>query len=394
MSFLRAAVERRARPADYGVDGAGKWLEGMRWQSWGGLSWSVESSMRLSAVYGCLRLISEAVASLPADTFRRQGGARQVYRPRPTYLDFQPPQQSRITYVSQLVLSLLSDGNAFVATPRDSLGVPTDLIPLDPTSVDVFLDERGQVGYSALGHTFTPVEIMHIAGMMLPGQLRGVSPLRAAREVTEGARSAQEYGTSFFGGNAMPPAVIEVPAGANDPEKEQARARRIAEVWHETHGGTQNAGKIGVLTGGAKLTTIAVNPEDSQWLETRRFGVQEIARFYGVPPHLLADASNSTSWGTGLAEQNLAFAQYGLQPWIGRIEDAHGRLLTTHGLDQVFWRLNLDALLRASLSDRYASYAVGISQRFLTINEARRLEDLPPVPWGDSPPAATPPPGG
>jgi HK97 family phage portal protein len=113
-----------------------------------------------------------------------------------------------------------------------------------------------------------------------------------------------------------------------------------------------------------------------------------------VPPHLIADASGSTSWGSGLAEQNQAFAALSLTPWVTRIEDAHNRLLTTEGLPNVFVRLNIDALLRASLADRYNAAAVGIAAGFLTINEARRLEDLPPVPWGDEPPSNGSSPGG
>jgi HK97 family phage portal protein len=109
-----------------------------------------------------------------------------------------------------------------------------------------------------------------------------------------------------------------------------------------------------------------------------------VARIFGVPPHLIADASNSTSWGSGLQEQNLAFGQFSLRPWIERIEDAHGRLLTTHGLPDVFVKLNLDALLRASLKDRYESYAIGIENQFLLRNEARKLEDSPPLPGGDA----------
>jgi HK97 family phage portal protein len=156
-------------------------------------------------------------------------------------------------------------------------------------------------------------------------------------------------------------------------------------MWNGGHQGVGNAHKIGVLTNGAKMSKVSVQPNDAQFLETRQFQVPDIARIFGVPPHLIADASNSTSWGSGLAEQNVAFGQFSLRPWTERIEDGHTRLLTTHGMPDVFVKLNLDALLRASLKDRYDAYAVGIVNRFQTINECRRLEDLPPVPWGDEP---------
>jgi len=409
VSILRRAWEGRAvgtldvvpsgpqvpeLPAGYGQPGAGAWLDGMRWQGYGAGEASTDHAMRLSAVYACLRLLSEAISTLPLDTFRRIQGTRQPYRPRPGYLDFAPPAGSRITYLSQVMMSLLTDGNAYVATPRDELGVPVALVPLDPGMVKVGRGRAGAPVFEVNRTEYGPLEIMHIAGMTLPGQLTGVSPLRAAREVVDSGRKAQEFGSSFFQNAAVPPAVIELPEDGSNPESATDRARRVATAWNETHGGASNAGKVGVLIGGAKLSTVAMSPADAEWLDSKRFGVSEIARFYGVPPHLIADASNSTSWGSGLAEQNLAFGQFSLRPWIERIEDAHGRLLTSHGLPDVFVKLNLDALLRASLADRYTSYQVGIETGFLLKNEARRLEDLPPIPGGDTPttrPAPTAP---
>lgn len=407
MSIIRKAFEQRSVstfgglgawvtsgrvdiPAGYGVTGgttpgAGAWLPGMQWQSFGtgGGAQTPDDAMRLSAVYACLRLLTEAISTLPMDTFKRFQGARRTYRPRPDYLSFEQPGISRILYLTQVMMSLLTDGNAFIATPRDDLGVPLALVPIDPNRVSVGRRADGTIEFTVDQKTYDEYDIMHISGLVLPGDVRGVSPLRAARDVVDGGRKAQDYGSTFLNNSAMPPAIIEIPDDSSGDA--QGRARRIAQTWQETHGGTANAGKVGVLIGGAKLTTIAVSPQDAQWLDSKRFGVSEIARFYGVPPHLIADASNSTSWGSGLAEQNLAFGQFSLRPWIERIEEAHGRLLTSHGLPDVFVKLNLDALLRASLADRYASYAVGIDKQFLVVNDVRKLEDLPPVPWGDEP---------
>lgn len=396
MSLLRSALERRSivdvlpsspavptHPDGYGNPAFGSWGTGMTWQTGSssvGIA-TVDSAMRLSAVFACLRVLSDPIATLPLDTFRRELGARLPYRPRPDYLNFGPSQGSKVEYLSSVMLSLLTDGNAFVATPRNDMGEPVTLVPLDPSRVSVER-RQGQVVYVVASQTFTSYDIMHIKGMAFPGALRGVSPIAAARDVIAGAAKAQDFGVSLFDNAAVPPAVIEVPEGPT-PGNDAERAKRIATTWNETHGGTSNAGKVGVLIGGAKLSTVAVTPEDAQWLDTRRFGVQEIARIFGVPPHLIADSSNSTSWGSGLAEQNLAFGQFSLRPWIERIEDAHNRLLTSHGLPEVFMKLNLDALLRASLADRYASYSQAIAAGFMSPNEARALEDMPPVSGGD-----------
>jgi HK97 family phage portal protein len=371
-------------PASYGVQGAGAWGQGMVWyQRPGGGAVSTGASLSLSPVFACIRLLSEAIATLPLQTFTRQGGVRQPYYPVPPYLLFDPPLMSRVVYLSQLMLSLLTDGNAFVFTLRDPMGTPVALIPLNPDAVTVDRVDNETV-FKIGNQKFDHWDILHITGMMMPGELRGVSPLKAAREVTEAGLRSQEFYRSVMQNHAVPPAVIEVPGMGTSAEAERAKAARIAETWQQTHSGS-NAGKIGVLIGGAQLKSVAVNPADLQWLDARKFTVSEIARFYGVPPHLIADASNSTSWGSGLQEQNQAFGQLSLRPWIERIEDAHTRLLTTHGLGAVFIKLNVDALLRSSTAERYASYAVAIDNGFMTVNEVRKLEDMPPVDWGDEP---------
>lgn len=396
VSRLRSAFRNAVTTSDidealangtYGVPGFGSWGQGMVWQP-GPNAGGVSNAMQLSAVWACLRILTDAISTLPLDTFERKRGTRVPYRPRPSYLDFEAPGLTRVQYLTQVQMSLLTDGNAFVATPRDRLGVPTGLVVLDPTKVKVDRD-GSRVVYQVGSGTYSPLDIMHVPGIMLPGSIRGLSPIGAAREVVEGAAEAQKFGKSWFANAAVPPAVIKIPA-TNDGPGDTTRAKRVAQAWHETHGGTSNAGKVGVLTDGAELQSVAVGNKDSQWLESRQFSVQEIARIFGVPPHLIADSSNSTSWGSGLAEQNLAFGQFSLRPWIERIEDAHNRLLTSHGSPSVFMKLNLDALLRASLKDRYSSYATGIHGGFLSPNEARRWEDLPPIPGGDD----VPPPSG
>lgn len=387
MSRLRGALEKRsARDVElpdsgiYGGQSGGWWGQGMVWNGAPSPTVTTDQAMRLSAVFACLRLLSEAIASLPLDTFRRSNGIRKPYRPRPDYLSFQPPLGSRIDYLSQVMLSLLTAGNAYVLTPRDNLGVPTDLVVLDPTFVQV-QRSHGKLTYRCQNVDLDPhLDVMHIKGMCMPGAIVGLSPIAYARETIGLGLAAQRFGSSFFDNGALPGGLIEAPG-----EFSQPAAERFSAAWNARHQGVGNANKVGVLTGGAKFSKISVNPNDAQFLETRAFQVPDIARIFGVPPHLIADASNSTSWGTGLAEQNLAFGQFSLRPWIDRIEEQHGRLLTTHGLPEVFIKLNMDALLRASLKDRYDAAAVGIENHFLTINEQRALEDLPPVPWGDEP---------
>jgi HK97 family phage portal protein len=386
VSILRDAFERRSvvnlqdqyQQAGLYPDSQGSWGPGMVWKGQNNVS--IDQSMRLSAVFACLRLLSEAISTLPLDTFSRSNGQRRPYRPRPEYLSFNPPQGSRIDYVSQVMLSLLTNGNAYVLTPRDRLGVPVNLIVLDPTQVTVSR-VHGKVTYTCQSIPLIPdLDIMHIKGMCMPGAITGLSPVSYAREAVGLGLAAQRFGEAFFDNGALPGAVIEAPG---DMTKEAAE--RFRDTWNGSHQGVGNAHRVGVLTGGATLSKVSVSPNDSQFLETRQFQVPDVARIFGVPPHLIADASNSTSWGSGLAEQNLAFGQFSLRPWVDRFEEAHGRLLTSHGLPDVFIKLNMDALLRASLTDRYAAYQVGVTNHIDTINEVRALEDKPPVPWGNEP---------
>lgn len=373
-SILRNIFAARAAAT---VNDPGPWGVGMvRFASNSGTApVGADEAMRLSAVFACMRLLSEAVATMPLDTFTREDGNRGVYQPKPAYLSFQPPQGSRIDYLSQVMLSLLSNGNAFVATPRDDLGVPVTLVVLDPTTVTVSQDSTGAILFKVGEYTYDDFDVMHIKGMTMPGALRGLSPLSYACETADLGLSAQRFGTSFFGNGALPSGIIEAPG-----ELSQNSTDRLGSMWSARHGGVANAGRVGVLTNGAKFTRVSITPEESQFLATRAFQVPDIARFFGVPPHLIADASNSTSWGSGLAEQNLAFGQFSLRPWVDRIEDVHGRLLTSHGLGDVFIKLNMDALLRAGTKERYDAFAVSLSQGFMTVNEVRRLEDLAPQP--------------
>jgi len=385
MSRLRSLFgveERSFAPVSIPPPSDGGWGQGMVWNQ-GSSPVSTDSAMRLSAVFACLRLLSEAIATLPVDTFVRSGGTRRPYRPRPAYLDFQPPGISRINYLSGLMLSLLTDGNAFVGTPRDDMGDIIDLVVIDPYKVTVdwvpaTARQPGHVSRTIGGVEVDPMSLIHIQGMTLPGALRGVSPIAYARDSIGLGLAAQDFGRSFFENGALPSAVLEAPG-----EMSEAGAKRWRDTWNGGHQGPGNANRLGVLTNGAKLTKVSIAPEDSQFIETRAFQVPDIARIFGVPPHLIADASNSTSWGSGLAEQNVAFGQFSLRPWLERIEDAHSRLLTTDGLPEVFVKLNLDALLRAAPKDRYETYAIGIENHFLTIDEARALEDRPPLPNGE-----------
>jgi HK97 family phage portal protein len=340
-----------------------------------------ESALQITAVYGAVRILSDSISTLPLDSFVREGGARKPYRPRPTWLDDPNPDLSMAEVLGQVMVSVLLDGTAYLATARDNTGAVTAIQPLDPAGIqpeNVDLGDRVVRAYRVGGEMFTTADIIQINGMMLPGALKGCSPIVHAAETMGVALAAQRYGASFFGNGAVPGALVEAPGMISEPGIKALKA-----AWNDIHRGAGNGNRLAVLTEGAKFTKITLAPNEAQFLETRQFQVQDIARIYGVPPHLLADSSNSTSWGSGLAQQNTAFAQLTLRPWAERIEAAFSKLLRSEGAAPgVFVKLNLEALQRGSFPEQVTALSEAIAAGIFTIDEARALFDRAPLPNG------------
>ena len=338
------------------------------------------SALEVSAVYGSVRIISDGLSTLPIDSFIRKDGVRMPYRPKPAWLYFEQGPHRKTAIMSQITTSLLLDGNAFVGTHRDATGRIQTLQPLDPAQVEVRHDDSTGLPYYLVGgRRYSPLDILHIPGMLLPGETRGVSPITAARETIGLASAATEYGAAFFGNGALPGMTAEVP-GQLSPEG----IMQLKAAWNEAHQGSGNAHRLAVLTEGATFNKVSVSPDDAQFLQTRQFQITDIARIFGVPPHLLADASGSTSWGTGLQEQNTAYVQHTLRPWVERIEEAFSWLMYTEGNTPAsFVKLNVEGLLRGDHQRRMGAYIQGIQYGIYSVNEVRAWEDLAPIDGGD-----------
>lgn len=339
-----------------------------------------DTALEVSAVYGSVRIISDGLSTLPIDSFIRYSGVRKPFRPKPGWLYFEQGPHRKTAVMSQITTSLLLDGNAFVGTHRDAEGKIQRLDPLDPRQVEVYTDDStGMPYYTINNERFGIRDILHIPGMMLPGEKRGVSPIKAARETIGLSAAATEFGAAFFGNGALPGMTAEVP-GQLSPEGVKA----LKAAWEEAHQGSGNSHRLAVLTEGAKFNKVTISPDDAQFLQTRAFQVADIARIYGVPPHLLADASGSTSWGSGLQEQNTAYVQHTLRPWVERVEEAFSWLMFSEGTPPgAFVKLNVDGLLRGDHQRRMGAYIQGIQYGIYSVNEVRAWEDLPPIEGGD-----------
>jgi len=349
-----------------------------------GLVVTRDTALQVSTVYGCFRIISDGVATLPMDQMRRVDGVPGPSRPRAAWLDFQLGPWNKIEIVGQIITSLLSDGNAYIATVRDEDGMIMWLDIVDPEKVKPERLSTGEIVYkvnldNGRTRTVSSMDIHHIRGLMLPGSLEGCSPITYAKETVGLARASTEFGGAFFGNGAIPGSTIEVPG-----ELSLTAAKVIKDTWEQAHRGVGNSGRIAVLTEGARYSKVTLSPEEAQFLQTRSFEVADIARFFGVPLSLLN--AEGVVFGDTTAENNTAYVQHTLRPWIERVEAAFTSLLMSEGRPAGnFVQINADGLMRGNLNDRMAAYNSAVTQGIFTINEIRRWEGMPPVEWGNGP---------
>ena len=343
--------------------------------------------MQLTAVYACVRVLSEGVASLPLVTYKEKKDGtkvRAVDHPLYYLLHDEPnPEMTSFSFRETLMMHLLIYGNAFAQIIRNGKGDVVALYPLMPDRMKVDRDEHGHIYYeymkqqdeAATMKTGTvilkPEDVLHIPGLGFDG-LVGYSPIAMAKNAIGMASACEEYGASFFANGASPGAVLEHPGVLKDPEK-------VRTAWQEAYGGPHKANRVAVLEEGMKFTPISINPQDAQFLETRKFQIEEIARIFRVPLHLIGDLDHATF--SNIEEQSLEYVQYTLQPWLIRWEQAIQRsLFTPEEKKTMFCRFNVDGLLRGNYQSRMQGYSIGIANGFMSVNDVRALEQMDLIP--------------
>jgi len=334
-----------------------------------GVSVTTESSLRLSAFYACVRLISDTISTLPLDQFFRQDGQRLPFRPRDLWVDTPNPNMPRPTFWNQVLVSLLIDGNTFVQIIRDEDGEIFELHVLNPMQVEI-LDS----GYRVNGQMFLRRdEVLHVAEMILPGHRRGVARLEAGKDAIGLGLALQEFSSRFFGNGAYPGVVLEFPT-----ELTKDQADEIQQSWDAKHRGLSRSHRPAILMNGAKANVLSVNPSDSQLMEERKFAVIEMARMFRIPPFMLGVTEAGASYAS-VEQQYLFFTQQTLLPYTELLEAAFSRLLDN---PSSFIKFNLNALARADLATRTASYSTALMAGYMSVNDVRRLEDMRDVPEG------------
>ena len=383
MGFL-SIFRSRDKPEDRTVGGYYNFFMG---SSTSGKRVNERTAMQMTAVYSCVRILSEAVAGLPLHLYRytESGGKEkavnlQLYR----LLHDQPnPEQTSFIFRETLMTHLLLWGNAYAQIIRNGRGEVVALYPLMPDRMTVDRDENGHLYYEYLvsqdeAHAFkegtvqlSPRDVLHIPGLGFDG-LVGYSPIAMAKNAIGMAIACEEYGAKFFANGAQPSGVLEHPGTLKDPAK-------IRESWNSTFGGSQNANKVAVLEEGMKYSPISIAPEQAQFLETRKFQIDEIARIFRVPPHMVGDLDKSSF--SNIEQQSLEFVTYTLDPWICRWEQSIVKsLLSDEEKKTLFVKFNVDGLLRGDYQSRMQGYAVARQNGWMSANDIRELENLDRIP--------------
>lgn len=356
-----------------------------------------QSAMSVSTVYACVSMIGGAIASIPLQFYRRESdGSREAIKPAPDlwwmFNEAPFPCWPAATAWEYAAQSLLLSGDSFWRIHRASR-LSNSIVgfePLHPDSVEVArVDDRLAYRVSAQPSqsnetvptvTLDQDDVLHVSGPGFDG-LRGVSQVSSCLRLSgAAAKAADEYQARFFQNGARPDFVLET-----DGRLDQQQVDRLRQQWEQTYGGTVNAWKPAILTGGLHLKPITLNAQDQQLLEARKFGVEEICRIFGVPPHMVGHTQASTSWGTGIEQMSLGFVKYTLQRHLVKFEQEINRKVFRTVAR--FCEFNTAGLERGDFKTRNEGYRIALGRAgepaWMTINEVRRLENLPPVDGGD-----------
>ena len=364
---------------------AGSGYSFMLGSSASGKSVNERSAMQITAVYSCVRILSEAIASLPLHLYKyTDTGTAKATDHLLYFLLHDEPNKEMTSFVFRetLMTHLLLWGNAYAQIIRNGKGEVLALYPLMPDRMNVDRDESGNIVYEYMvsqedapinsGSTvkLSPHEVLHIPGLGFDGTI-GYSPIAMAKNAIGLAIATEEYGSKFFANGATPSGILEFPGTVKELE-------RVRESWNKGFGG-ENKHKVAILEEGMKYTPISISPNEAQFLETRKFQIDEIARIFRVPPHMIGDLEKSSF--SNIEQQSLEFVKYTLDPWVVRWEQSIKRtLLLPDEKGTYFAKFNVDGLLRGDYQSRMKGYATARQNGWMSANDIRSLEQQDLIP--------------
>lgn len=382
--FLSSLFRTRDKPQNYYIGTDFRYLFG---PSASGKTVNEFTAMQTTAVYACVRILAETLAALPLQLYRYTPGGKERVYDHPLYhlLHDEPnPEMTSFIFRETLMSHLLIWGNAYAQIIRDRLGRVQGLYPLRLDKMTVCRDERGKIFYlyTKTGDENPNIkpygqvalqkeEVLHIPGLGFDG-LVGYSPIAMARNAVGMTMACEEYGAYFFANGASPSGVLEHPGVLKDPAK-------VRDSWNAVYRGSANAHKVAVLEEGMKYQQIGIPLEEAQFLETRKFQLNEIARLYRIPPHMIGDLEKSSF--NNIEQQSMEFVKYTLDPWVIRWEQAMQKaLFLPEEKKQYFLKFNVNGLMRGDYESRMTGYSIGRQNGWLSANDIRELEDMNSVP--------------
>ena len=379
MGIISRLFRVRDKPTDMTAGSAWHFFMG---NSSSGKPVTERSAMQMTAVYACVRILSETIAGLPLHLYHYDKDSTEKATQENLYhlLHDEPnPEMTSFIFRETLMTHLLLWGNAYSQIIRNGKGDVVALYPLMADRMTVDRDEHGRLYYEYQVQTddgaklkegtvrLTPYDVLHVPGLGFDG-LVGYSPIAMAKNAIGLAIATEEFGSKFFANGATPGGVLEHPGLIKDPDK-------VRESWNKAFRGSANANKVAVLEEGMKYTPISINPQEAQFLETRKFQINEIARIFRIPPHMIGDLEKSSF--SNIEQQSLEFVKYTLDPWVCRWEQAMCRsLLNPDQKKEYTIKFNVDGLLRGDYKSRMEGYAIGRQNGWLSSNDIRSLENM------------------
>lgn len=334
-----------------------------------------DDSLKIGTVYACVRLIADTISTLPVDSYIRQEGTRIQYRPRPAWLDAPDIGVTKEDHFQQVMVSLLLNGNSFTRIIRDEEGEVLALSVLNPQFTEVRRDNYGRLFYVYEARDrIEDVDMIHIRDLTLPGELRGKSRIDLVKENLGLARALEEFAARFFGQGSTTTGIIQFPGNLS-----REQAKNLVDAFEDGHKGLRRSHRPGILFGGATFEKTGVNPNESQFIESRQFAVEEIARIFRVPPSMIGVTTPGAMSYASVEANQLHFLQHSLAPYLAKVESEYSVLLA----GRAFIRFNTSGLLRGDIAARNASYQQGLSNGYLSVNDVRRFEDMSPIQGGD-----------
>ena len=339
-----------------------------------------DKALTLTAVWCAIRLLAESVSAMPISVYSKQANGdkiEDVKNPIYNLLKFKPNfYQDKVTFFEYMMLSILTEGNAYVRIIRNNSGTPTQLIPLNPNDVTVVVNNN-ELFYQMDGSSvLDSSDVLHIKTLTDDG-ITGISPLQQCAKSLKWSESLEIFGNNFFANGAKPSSILQTDRALSD-----SALTRLKSSFNNTYGNLKSSNSTIVLEEGLTFKPISLSPDQSQFLASREFSIAEVARIFRVQPHLLMDLTKSSF--NNIEMQSQEFLTYTLMPYINRIEaQLNLKLFRSNQLGTTFVEFNVNGLLRGDAKTRSEAYKTAITNGYMSINEVRRKENLNGIEGGD-----------